>query len=196
MCRKRLATCNRFKTPHESILDATLTIIERERKLIAGDPFFIGFRCQPVTSKGQATQIECHSKTAKAFRFNYQCSTIYHIAAFGHLREENFKIIWDIRPCLDRHVWKARYSPITPAITGPWFSPIRRRKRWKDSRFMVSSVCISAIAKSTSTTTLCSSVRLASCGSETERNALKKTFIIFLVPSPFRQRRLQSWKAP
>lgn len=63
--------------------------------------------------------------------------------------------------------------PITPAMTGPWFKPILSRKRWKLSRFIVSSVCIKAIAKSTSITTLCSSVLLASCGNESK----KKNFV-------------------
>lgn len=57
---------------------------------------------------------------------------------------------------------KCNILPITPAITGPWFSPMRSLNLWNDSRLMVSRVCIRAMAKSTSTTTLCSSVRLAS----------------------------------
>lgn len=54
------------------------------------------------------------------------------------------------------------WAPITPAMTGPWFNPMRKRKRWKLSRFIWSSTDIKAIANSTTTVTLCSSVRLSS----------------------------------
>ncbi len=53
-------------------------------------------------------------------------------------------------------------APITPAITGPWFNPIRNLNRWNDSRLIWSSAVINAMAKSTRTSTLCSSVRFAS----------------------------------
>lgn len=54
------------------------------------------------------------------------------------------------------------WAPITPAITGPWFNPIRKRKRWKLSRLIWSSTDIKASANSTTTMTLCSSVRRSS----------------------------------
>lgn len=53
-------------------------------------------------------------------------------------------------------------APITPAITGPWFNPMRKRNRWKLSRLIWSSTDIKASANSTTTVTLCSSVRRSS----------------------------------
>lgn len=64
------------------------------------------------------------------------------------------------------------WAPITPAITGPWLSPMRRRNRWKDSRLIESSMDIKAIANSTKMTTLCSSVRFSSLmGGKTKKRS-------------------------
>lgn len=78
------------------------------------------------------------------------------------------------------------WAPITPAITGPWFSPMRSRKRWNDSRLIESNMDIKAIANSTNMTTLCSSVRFSSCDNkqERERERENKSYISWLLGFP------------
>lgn len=96
----------------------------------------------------------CSASQKKKKTFKFTC--IRPIMPHESMRDATFTVLLHMSYC-------GFWAPITPAITGPWLRPMRKRKRWKLSRLIWSSTDIKAVANSTTTVTLCSSMRRSSC---------------------------------
>lgn len=106
-----------------------------------------------IVTSGERIKLKWRDSLFYFYRFYLTC--ILPIIPQESMRDATLTVLLQISYC-------GFWAPITPAMTGPWFNPMRKRKRWKLSRFIWSSTDIKAIANSTTTVTLCSSVRRSS----------------------------------